>query len=105
MFNHDLSNVKEVALKLGFQPEWLDYQAAIQSQLTKHIQSKHEGVRYACDQCDFQGTAKASLKRHIHVKHEGVTIACDQCEYQATRQGHLIRHIQSKHRGIKQKYQ
>ena len=65
--------------------------------LNKHIQSKHEGARYPCDQCDYQATQQFHLQTHVQSKHEGVKYACDQCDYQATQQFSLKRHIQSMH--------
>ena len=54
---------------------------------------------YECNHCQNKFTTKPGLKLHIESKHEGVKFACMQCEYQATRQSALTRHIQSKHEG------
>ena len=70
-----------------------DYQAAYQGDLTKHIQSKHEGVKYDCNKCDYQGTSQSSLTVHIRFKHEGVKFACDQCDHQFTTPSNLTKHI------------
>ena len=32
--------------------------------LTYHIQNKHEGITWNCNQCDFQGNSPRHLKRH-----------------------------------------
>ena len=40
-----------------------------QGNLSTHIQSQHDGVKYACDQCDFKATQKNNLKIHIKKKH------------------------------------
>ena len=45
-----------------------------------HIQSKHEGVRYECDQCECKAVWQSYLTDHIKSKHEGVRYECDQCE-------------------------
>ena len=34
-----------------------------------HIQSKHEGIKYACNHCDYQATTQRSLTRHMKSKH------------------------------------
>ena len=47
-----------------------DRQDTTQRSLTVHIQSKHEGVKYACDKCGHQFTHKSDLTRHIQTKHE-----------------------------------
>ena len=76
-------------------------QVAKQSNLQRHIQSQHEGIKYPCDQCDYQATEKNGLQKHNKSKHEGINYICDKCNYQATKLGDLRRHIQSKHEGIK----
>ena len=74
-----------------------DQQFTKQDSLTTHIQTKHEGVKYACNQCDQQFTQQDNLTRHVQYKHEGINYACNQCNYQATSQGDLMYHIQSSH--------
>ena len=46
------------------------YQATTSGNLRTHVQSKHEGVKYACMHCDYQATTTGSLKRHIDSKHK-----------------------------------
>ena len=65
--------------------------------LKRHIQSVHEGIKYACNQCEFHATQQIGLTKHIAAKHEGVKYPCNQCTYQATQKCHLTRHIQSIH--------
>jgi predicted RNA-binding Zn-ribbon protein involved in translation (DUF1610 family) len=67
------------------------------SLLTTHIQSKHQGIRYDCDQCDYRANTKSVLTIHQQSKHEGIRYDCDQCDYRATQQSHLTRHRQSQH--------
>ena len=69
--------------------------------LVQHIGSKHEGVKYVCNQCEYQATEQGSLKRHKQAMHEGVKYSCNQCEYQATQQAHLTTHRQAIHDGIR----
>ena len=78
-----------------------DDQFSQKSSLSAHIQSKHEGIKYACNQCDYQTGYQSDLTRHIQSVHEGVKYACDQCDYQSTHQSNLIVHIKSKHKGIR----
>ena len=92
---------ESVRLKRKFACDQCGYQATQHHNLTKHIQSIHEGVKYCCDHCDHQFTDKGYLKRHIQSKHEGVRYACDQCDYQAKHQPNLKIHIQTKHEGVK----
>ena len=51
----------------------------------KHIQSKHEGVRYSCNKCEYKATQRGSLKIHIEAKHEEPHYSCDKCEYKVLR--------------------
>ena len=69
-----------------------------------HIQAKHEGIKYSCNQCDSQFTRQDSLKKHVLSHHKGNTrekIYCDQCDHQASTKTELKLHFQSKHEGIK----
>ena len=61
-----------------------DYIATQKSNLLRHKESKHEGVKFPCDQCDYKATEKGSLLKHIKSIHEGVKIHCEQCDYKAT---------------------
>ena len=40
-----------------------------------------------------------NLRTHVEAKHEGICYACDQCEYKATQPGNLQRHVNSMHKG------
>ena len=44
----------------------------------------------SCNVCDQQFTTQGSLIRHIQSKHEGVKYACNQCDYQATQQSSIV---------------
>ena len=54
---------------------------------------------HKCGECGAGFRRKDSRAKHIRSKHEGVKYSCNQCEYQATQQGDLKRHKQSKHNG------
>ena len=95
-----------------------------------HYRSKHEDIRYPCDQCDYQASYKGDLHKHIQSQHgfsvssqcpecgaefrqrgamlahcrsihEGIRYPCNECDYQATQQSGLKRHILNIHEGIK----
>ena len=51
-------------------------------------------MRYPCDQV---ATQAGGLKRHIENKHEGIRYLCDQCEYVATQSFYLKMHQKRKH--------
>ena len=91
---------------LNFEPEQIKKevvmnQANHQSALTTPLQSVHESVRYACNQCDQQFTRQRSLTGHIQSKHEGIKYACKQCNYQASSQSNLTMHKYALHEGLK----
>ena len=51
-----------------------EYQASYNSRqdLRRHIQSKHEGLRYACNQCEYQASYNSDLRKHIQSQHGGM---------------------------------
>ena len=61
-----------------------EYAATMANNLQKHVESKHEGVRYSCFQCEYAATTANSLHKHVERKHEGVIYSCLQCKYAAT---------------------
>ena len=63
--------------------------------------TKHEGVKYNCDQCDEEFTEQGNLKRHKLTKHEGIRYDCDQCEARFYDQNTLKKHQLTKHEGMK----
>merc|ERR1712137_1128282 len=67
--------------------------------LKQHKRSKHEGIRYFCDQCDYVATWKSLLNTHKESKHEGIRYPCKHCDYVATMQRNLKGHTLSKHGG------
>ena len=45
-----------------------EYIASKASHLKKHVESKHEGVRYPCLLCEYVATLESVLKRHVKIK-------------------------------------
>lgn len=54
---------------LQFLCEHCEYKSPRRNNLTQHMESVHEGVRYPCDFCDYKATKKHYLKTHIRKKH------------------------------------
>ena len=50
-----------------------EYAAKTASQLQRHKESKHRGIRFPCDQCEFKAVTKGQLKVHNENKHLGKT--------------------------------
>ena len=48
----------------GFSCDQCDFTSMYSSNLSQHIKSKHEGIRYHCDQCDYASTTSSDLKQH-----------------------------------------
>ena len=99
--SQNILNQKEEVTRKSNRHGKHDYQTSKHINLRYHIQSVHEGLIYACDQCDYRARTKGSLKKHIQSVHEGLRFACDQCDYRATTQGHLATHIQTEHEGVR----
>ena len=76
-----------------------DYEASQRSNLSLHIQHKHEGIEYFCTECEYRAPYKHELKKHHQLKHGDTQYLCNECEYQAWCQSSLKSHIQSKHEG------
>jgi len=55
-------------------------------------------MRYPCSKCEYAATTSSDLRRHTESKHEGIRYSCDKCEYSATTTSNLKRHIGSKHK-------
>ena len=53
-----------------------EYAAMEAGALKKHVESKHEEVRYPCPQCVYVGNKSSSLKKHVKNKHEEVRYPC-----------------------------
>ena len=83
----------------SYRCEYCDYKGS-RAAVYKHSKSKHEGVRYPCDQCNYAANQLAHLKKHKENIHEGIRYPCTQCTYLATTQAYLKQHIESKHEGI-----
>ena len=68
--------------------------------LKRHIQTIHEGLKYNCKQCDYQNQERALLINHIKSEHAGVRYVCKQCFKQFKKKMSLKLHIQKKHDSI-----
>ena len=68
---------------------------SLKKNLREHIQSVHEGVKYACRHCDYQATQQGNLRTHIKKNHEDLT--CDLCGKQYSDYNSLTIHIQYQH--------
>ena len=60
-----------------------EYVATTQGSLKKHVEYKHETVRYPCDKCDHIATDADNLTKHVKGKNEVVRYL-NYCEYMET---------------------
>ena len=79
----------------GCETRYIYFGTTLPFALKMHKQSKHEGIKYSCEQCDYEATMKANLLRHLKSKHEEVKYPCNQCDYKATMKGSLLTHLKS----------
>ena len=77
------------------------FKAKYPSDIIKHMEAVHEGVRYNCDQCEYQTKYKSDINKHKQSIHEGMKLCCDQCEFQARSKKYLKIHHQSVHEGVR----
>ena len=48
------------------------HKATLRTSLIRHIQSKHEGIKYPCSECDYKASERGQLRKHFKSKHENV---------------------------------
>ena len=69
------------------------------STMLKHYRSKHEGVKYSCNQCDYQATQQDNLQSHISAKHSDTVLKCEDCDYQTKWRSNFQTHKKT-HRSV-----
>ena len=74
-----------------------NYTASTKKTLKKHVQAKHENIRYSCADCEYKATTNPSLQIHREAIHENIRYHCAQCDYKATQKQSLKRHVSAKH--------
>ena len=65
-----------------------------------HIESKHEGLRWPCNQCDFKAWERCSLNSHIraiHRSHQPLKFKCENCDYETLKKEDLNVHAKKHH--------
>ena len=69
--------------------------------LSRHVQSIHEGKIYQCDKCEYQGNQSSNLIRHVKSMHEGKKYQCSVCGKNFSLMENLNVHTKSMHEGVK----
>ena len=57
-----------------------EYKATQKFNLRMHVQLKHEGFVYSCDQCDYKASYKHAFRIHKQSIHEDIKFDCEQCQ-------------------------
>ena len=70
------------------------------NELDIHMQSKHEGINYICDQCEYKGESKGKLYLHKEIKHDRAHFYCDKCNYSYSNNSNLLIHKRTNHEGV-----
>ena len=60
-----------------------------------HYESKHEGLRWPCEQCDHQLADKSALQKHIKAVHEGVRFNCTLCDFEGSYKSSVTNHMKT----------
>ena len=83
--------------KKTFKCSICDFKGAQKGNLTMHIESVHDGVRYPCNQCNYRATRKNSLKLHKATIHSNIHYSWDKCDYTTKFMGNLHTHTKNYH--------
>ena len=86
---------------IKFSCDQCNYKAAGIYSVRQHKEFIHEGVKYQCDQCLYQAPSRKLLQKHVEEVHEGVKYKCNQCDHESTRRSSLRRHKKTAHEGVK----
>ena len=56
-----------------------DYRTKGKGHMKAHMETKHSGIRYDCEECEYQTAHKKDVRRHQLIKHnDGVKpFSCD----------------------------
>ena len=63
-----------------------------------HIRSKHERLKFKCNQCENQFKNSSSLRIHIDSFHLGLRYGCSICDNEFTSDASLKYHMKRKHK-------
>ena len=98
-----VSDRNNIILKINqFACNQCDLSYAHNRDLRRHLQSKHKGLTYPCQQCKYEATRSSNLTVHVKTQHGGgVTYPCQYCEYKAPQPTNLRQHIKVQHHGFR----
>ena len=74
-----------------------DYKCNRTGQMTRHVKSRHIGVRYDCNQCGSTFSNAKHVLRHKEARHEGIKYPCDVCGKMYAQKSGMTMHRQIHH--------
>jgi KRAB domain-containing zinc finger protein len=90
---HLRNHIKNMHIKKPDACPWSECEFTSKN-LRQHINFKHKGINFPCEQCDYKAAGKDMLRSHIQQQHDKSTIfKCDQCEHTTVNHGNLQKHI------------
>ena len=64
------------------------YILQVKKRKRNEVTRNNEG-KYQCQHCDYEAKWPSNLTKHVEAIHEGVRYPCNQCSYKATETGNL----------------
>ena len=56
---------------------------------------------YHCDLCEYKANHKCNITKHVQIKHEGLVFGCDDCDNKSTSNARVAVHEESYYKGIR----
>ena len=78
-----------------------EYRAFYKHDLDNHMKAKHMEATFKCEKCDYSTHCKSNLTKHKAFRHEGKTFPCSECNFKAARKSSLRQHVKSIHENVK----
>ena len=68
--------------------------------LSAHIKREHEGVKFNCPEegCNVSKPTRSQIKKHVDIVHKGIRHKCETCGKLMTSEGNLKSHMIKKHK-------
>ena len=66
----------------------------------KEVDGQNQYRMHYCEQCEYKSKLATDLKRHKDAVHDGIKFPCEHCDYKSSFCHSLIRHKKNKHSNI-----
>jgi len=74
-----------------------NFECMFPSDLRRHHDKVHKGIRWTCDLCDFSAGYKGDLNRHVKIVHQDYKVSCELCDYTTPKRYYLKEHMVKTH--------